>query len=315
MKTIFQNQKPSRSPFFRAARGFSIFIFFCLVLPAPASANGTAKNMPWIVDARTAKTLVDDGATLLDARGRWAYTRGHLDGAVRIAWDDFTPSPRPDRGELLSDDARLEKKLEKLGVDNGKPVVVVDDPKDGWGEAGRIVWMLRTLGHDKAAWVDGGHDALAATGIDTTLLPVEPRKSSGFDISRTNDFRADISRVKASLGDEETVFVDTREPREFEGGTPYGEKRGGHLPGAKHLWFKELLDEDGTLKPTSELKKLLASKGITPDKRVIAYCTGGVRSGWFTGVLHHIGYDKAANYAGSMWEWSNGKPAEYPLEK
>ena len=66
--------------------------------------------------------------------------------------------------------------------------------------------------------------------------------------------------------------------------------------------------------PKAKLRALLKGRGIVPDQKVVAYCTGGIRSAWVVVVLAHLGYGRVANYAGSMWEWS-AEPAEaYPLE-
>ena len=54
--------------------------------------------------------------------------------------------------------------------------------------------------------------------------------------------------------------------------------------------------------------------GLTPEREIIAYCTGGVRSAWVIVVLQHLGYSEARNYAGSMWEWSAMPEASHPLE-
>jgi thiosulfate/3-mercaptopyruvate sulfurtransferase len=108
------------------------------------------------------------------------------------------------------------------------------------------------------------------------------------------------------------VVLDTREPREYRGETPYGETRGGHVPGARHLFYKDLQAEDGRLLPPARLKARLAALGIGEGTEIVAYCTGGVRSGWVTTVLNDLGL-RARNFAGSMWDWSAGDPAEYPL--
>jgi thiosulfate/3-mercaptopyruvate sulfurtransferase len=72
---------------------------------------------------------------------------------------------------------------------------------------------------------------------------------------------------------------------------------------------------DGKLLPEAKLWKVLKSRGVTPDKQVVAYCTGGVRSAWLVAVLAELGYQNVANYAGSMWEWSAQSADEYPLDK
>ncbi|NOY25102.1 MAG: hypothetical protein GXP62_04430 [Oligoflexia bacterium] len=108
------------------------------------------------------------------------------------------------------------------------------------------------------------------------------------------------------------MFWDTREQREYDGATPYGEHRGGHIPGAAHVWFADLTDPRGMLLPQDQLRAILEAAGITPDHSIIAYCTGGVRSGFAVAVLRSLGYPRATNYDGGMWEWSSDK--RHPLE-
>jgi len=121
--------------------------------------------------------------------------------------------------------------------------------------------------------------------------------------------------VKAgSAGAAKRLLVDTRELREFEGAVPYGESRGGHLPGAVHLHYSSLLNTLGALRDRDTLMARLRERGITADREIIAYCTGGVRSGWFVAVLADLGFTRVRNYAGSMWEWSAGPADQYPLE-
>ena len=88
---------------------------------------------------------------------------------------------------MLADDALLQRKLRRVGVSNGRPVVVVGDQKGGWGEEGRVVWMLRTLGHDRAAMVDGGQAALLKAGVEPTKAATTPT-AGDFTVKRRRDY-------------------------------------------------------------------------------------------------------------------------------
>jgi thiosulfate/3-mercaptopyruvate sulfurtransferase len=111
------------------------------------------------------------------------------------------------------------------------------------------------------------------------------------------------------------LLIDSREPREFKGATPYGETRGGHLPGAINLHYRALLDARGRLLPRSRLRAKLGKLGIKKSQPLIIYCTGGVRSGWLTVVLAHLGYRNVKNYPGSMWQWAARDAKTHPLVK
>lgn len=293
----------------------TVLTLIMTIIPLLLAMPASAAQSDWVVDAHEAKKLIEAGkATVLDTRGKWSWLKGHAPNAQPVKWQKFSRSDAPHKGELLADDQALTEKLQKLGVSKSRPVIVVGKPPKNWGEDGRIVWMLRELGHPRAALVSGGNRALKRAGLKMTRKRPDVDKGD-FVAKHTGKYLIERDALKAKLGSKDVVIVDTREEREYDGKTPYGESRGGHVPGAKHLYYKDLMRSDGQLRPADELKKTLAKKGITPDKTVVSYCTGGVRSGWLTVVLRQLGYGKAVNYAGSMWEWSAGPATMYPLEK
>lgn len=277
---------------------------------ADVETSGFEKTLQqrWVISAAEAKQLIDQGATLLDTR-KLALTR--LPGAVYVDWRQFSPQDSVNRGKLLAQDDLLTQRLQAMGISRQTPVVVFANPPSGWGEDGRIVWMLRTLGHSQVAMVDGGLDALLEAGVSVDQK--ENSTPGDFVVERSAVWEIQKNQLKARLSQENLMVVDTREEREFAGKTPYGEQRGGHVPGAVNLYFKEFLGADGKLLSSDVIKTKLESAGITPDTQVVVYCTGGIRSGWLAAVLVTLGYD-VQNYAGSMWEWSAGPADTYPLE-
>ncbi|NER81014.1 MAG: sulfurtransferase, partial [Leptolyngbya sp. SIO1D8] len=134
-----------------------------------------------------------------------------------------------------------------------------------------------------------------------------------FVVKRNPTWDIQRDELKAQLGDDALVVIDTREPREFAGKTPYGEQRGGHIPGAVNLYFKDFIGDDGRLLAREDIIAKLQAVGVTSDRQIVVYCTGGIRSGWLTSVLVTLGF-QVKNYAGSMWEWSAAPAAHYPLE-
>ncbi len=182
-------------------------------------------------------------------------------------------------------------------------MVVIADSRNGWGEDGRIVWTLRSLGHAQAYLVNGGVAALLADG-PVQLAAVAP---GDFTVARTDAYGVTKEELRAELGSANLVILDTREPREYAGETPYGESRGGHVPGAKPLFYKDLVGEDGRVLEGDALKARLEALGVGPDTQVVSYCTGGIRSGFVTAVLRNVGID-AKNYSGSMWNGRRHRP-------
>ncbi|MGM0558448.1 MAG: sulfurtransferase [Myxococcota bacterium] len=277
-------------------------------------AGALASDVDWVVSASEAKKLIEnDSAQVLDTRGESTWKRAHVPKSSPIGWRDFSKSGNIEGGELLASDRVLTERLQTLGVSQSKPVLVAGNPPDNWGEDGRIVWMLRSLGHDKAALVDGGVDALKSAGVELTSKRADVERGD-FEVTRTSRWTADRAQVKDAIGSD-VRLLDTREAREYRGKTPYGEKRGGHVPGAEHLHYTDLMDSDGELLPHGDLLARLREANITPGSGVITYCTGGVRSAWLAVVLIDLGFDDVKNYAGSMWEWSAAPASAYPLEK
>lgn len=230
-----------------------------------------------IVDAPAAVALVEQGAVVLDTRGPTDFWWRHIPGAVRVDWRIGTT------GGLLSgrmdEPAVVAAAFAALGVDEARPVLVVGDWSAGWGEEGRIAWDLSWLGHASVFVLEGG---MSAWSGPTTSLPAEIRPGR-FSPRPREELRADRTEVKAA-----TLLVDVREADEFGGARRYGEARGGHVPGAVNLPWRQLLEGNPALPKSAP---------------VVVYCTGGVRSGMAWLRLTELGY-QVANYDGSWWEWA-----------
>jgi len=274
----------------------------------------TFSKSRWVVSAEQAKQLIDEGATILDSRNVLIWLVGHIPKAVQISWKQFSQQS-PHKGKLLENAKILEQKLRKFGIFNNHPVIVIGNPSFpcNFGEEGRIVWMLRTLGHEFAVFVDGGEAALTQIGFPITLEITKPIFGD-FVVKQTNLWLIQQNELQDNLLTQKQIIIDTRSPQEFAGATPYGEQRGGHLPDAVNYYFKDLLDANGYLLPREQIIAKLNNFGITKDTPIVTYCTGGVRSAFFVAVLADLGFINVKNYAGSMWEWSAEPASNYPLQ-
>ncbi|MEP0753551.1 rhodanese-like domain-containing protein [Trichocoleus sp. Lan] len=271
----------------------------------------------WVVSAEEAKELIKLDATLLDVRNSISWLLGHISGAVHVTWQQFSQQQSPNKGKLIENTEILQEKLCAVGICNNQPVVVLGNPAHNFGEEGRIVWMLRTLGHSQAVFVDGGHSALVKAGVPIVWGVTQP-KPGDFLVQRTSLWEIQRDELKANLSAKEIsqdlIVIDTREAREYAGTPAYGEHRGGHLPGAVHFYFQDLKDAKGNLLPRDQIIDKLERLGIQHHTPIITYCTGGIRSAFFTAVLVDLGFNHVKNYAGSMWEWSASPENHYPLE-
>jgi thiosulfate/3-mercaptopyruvate sulfurtransferase len=252
--------------------------------------------------------------TVLDARDAKAHKRAHLPGAVHIDWTDFRRGWLRD-GRLPKDVQELADDLAALGVDDRRPVLVCGAAERGWGEEGRIAWMLRYLGHRDVAVLDGGCRAWSRAG--RLMVRGAPAVRRGTFTARINKaLRLELNGVKEALagkGDKAPQFLDVRRREEFDGATPYFAARGGHVPTAKHLYWKDLIDSStGRVRSRDEVRARAKAAGLDLGRPIIAYCTGGVRSAHVALVLREAGLD-AKNYDGSWWEYAGED--ELPVEK
>ena len=244
-----------------------------------------------------------------------AYEKGHVPGAIGLDWrKDLQAQPVRD---LLPKD-QFEALLSRHGISADDTIIAYGD-NNNWFAAW-FVWNLKYYGHRDVRLMDGGRKKWEAEGreLATDAPAVKPAQYRAADPN--TKIRALRDEVRSRFQDSGSKLVDVRSPKEYSGellapeNLPQeGAQRGGHIPGAANIPWGQAVQEDGTFKSAAELKELYGSKGVTPDKQVIAYCRIGERSShtWF--VLHYLlGYSNVRNYDGSWTEWGSliGAPIE-----
>ena len=254
--------------------------------------------------------LADPRVRIVDARAPQQYESSHIPGAVNL--DGFgSDIPRAANADM-ADPQEFERIAGRVGIDNDMTVVVYDAPSQ---RMGMVAWTFLYYGHRDVRILDGGFDKWSAEGRPvSTDMPDYPRTT--YVAKSVAEVYCSLADAKAGQGRSDFVFWDTRTPAEYEGTVSGfgGLPRMGRIPGAVHLEWTELLDpETKTLKPASELRQLLESRGITPDKEVASYCQGGARGALAAVVLRILGYDRARAYPGSFAQWS-GQP-DTPVER
>ena len=282
--------------------------------PAPGSGDRDFGRRLF-VSVQQAAALHAGGATVLDARasGFWS---GHVPGAQAVNWRDFVDGWGR-VGRVHPSPEHMAKGLSALGVEDGHPVLVYGDAQKGYGEEGRIAWLLVYLGHPQVHILDGGIAAWRAGGQPLVRgFAGRPARVGPLHVHVQPSVRADKGQVvAANKGTMPPQIVDVRSLGEWRGATPYFEARGGHIPGAVHLDWLQLLDENGHLREASFLRHALSAIGLSdPNREIIVYCTGGVRSAFAWAVLRQLGYTHVRNYDGSFWEWSADRSLPVELE-
>ena len=245
-----------------------------------------------------------------------AYDSGHIPGAVGWNWQtQLSDTIRRD----IPAKAELEKLLSESGISPETTVVLYGD-NNNWFAAWAF-WHLTMFGHRDVRIMDGGRKKWEAEGRPMTTDAPQHRATQYRAKDPDYSIRAFRDQVLSSVGVPGRAFVDVRSPREYSGellapeNLPQeGAQRGGHIPGAVNIPWSQAVREDGTFKPAQELRELYGSKGITPDKEIIAYCRIGERSShtWFV-LKHLLGYPNVRNYDGSWTEY--GSMVGVPIER
>ncbi len=265
-----------------------------------------------LVDAATLAAHLDDPDWavfdcrfhLVDKeRGEAAYLQAHLPGAVYVHLERDLSAPvtgRNGRHPLPSQEA-MEALLSRLGVHAGLQVVAYDEA--GGPYAARLWWMLRYLGHEAVAVLDGGWPAWQEAELPTR----DGRESRGpatFQARPRQDLRCEADEILASLGAPSLVLLDSRAPERYRGETEPYDPVAGRIPGARNRFWKENLDPQGRFLPPETLRAAFeAVLGAVPLTQVVVYCGSGVTACHNLLAMAHAGLEGARLYPGSRSEW------------
>ena len=236
------------------------------------------------------------------AYGEKAYAEGHLPGALFMHLDRDLSAPMNGKNgrHPLPEPEILAAKLGAAGVTGRTQVVVYDD--DGGMYAVRLWWLLRWMGHDRVAVLDGGIGAWTGQGRPlTTALPAVD--AANFEV-RPRDWVVTADQVLANLEKNDFCLIDARGPDRFRGENETMDPVGGHIPGARNRFFRDNLDASGAFRPAAELRQQFLGilAGAEPEQ-VVMYCGSGVTACHNLLAMELAGLPGARLYAGSWSEW------------
>lgn len=257
--------------------------------------------------------LDDPSLAIVDCRfdlkdtsaGERAYQAAHIPGAVYAHVDRDLSAPKTGTNgrHPLPDVDTFVATLGRLGIDAGTQVVVYD--QDSGGFASRLWWMLRWLGHDGVALLDGGFAKWSGEGRPTKS-GVEVRPQRVFVPHVQPQMIANVSEVEGLVGKSGWRLIDARAPERFRGEVEPVDKVAGHIPGAINVPFLENLDANGTFKSPAEIaERFKKASGSTPTDHLVVYCGSGVTACQNLLALEHAGMHGAKLYPGSWSEWSS----------
>jgi thiosulfate/3-mercaptopyruvate sulfurtransferase len=271
-------------------------MFRTLIDPATLAAHLEDSN--WVI--------VDCRFDLADPpKGAQLYFESHIPGARYAHLDrDLSGTKTGANGRHplpTADEMRV--RFGALGIGTSAQVVAYD--ADSGMYAARLWWMLRYMGHDAVAVLDGGFARWLREGF-ATRGGNEIASPAIFEGAPREGWRLAVGDILSGLDAPGRVLVDARAEPRFRGDNEPLDAKAGHIPGARNYFFQRNLADDKTFRPSEDLRAdwLMLLAGTPPDQAVM-YCGSGVTACHNLLALEHAGLPGARLYPGSWSEWSS----------
>ncbi|HMH61536.1 MAG TPA: sulfurtransferase [Bradyrhizobium sp.] len=243
--------------------------------------------------------------------GRHTFEAAHIPGADFLDLQGEFSDPNTTLRFMMPDIAQLEAAFGGHGIGADSRAVLYSIGTAMW--ATRFWWMLNSLGFEKVSVLDGGLDKWKAESRAIETGPAKGYPPATFTAKPQHGYFVDKHQVLAARGERNTVVVNALGPQLHKGLEPSRYGRPGHIPGSVNVSAATLFDpETKAFVPLAEAEAKFAAQGIGKDKRVVAYCGGGISATIDLFLLHRLGYDHLSLYDGSMGEWA--KDASLPIE-
>jgi len=235
------------------------------------------------------------------------FASERIAGALPAHLDKDLSTHQPDQAvnggrHPLPQRERVAQWLGRLGIHNGMQIVVYDRNKSQY--CGRLWWMLKWLGHEAVAVLDGGLQAWKDAGGGLDSGPVAPAAPARFELKTPLRQLVLTDAVSAALGQPAQTVVDARAGARYRGEVEPLDPVAGHIPGALNRPFTENFTEDGRFKSPEQLKaewtQVLAGR---PASSVVHHCGSGVTAVPNVIAMELAGFGPTALYAGSWSEW------------
>ncbi|MDF1762427.1 MAG: rhodanese-like domain-containing protein [Oleibacter sp.] len=277
-----------------------------LSLPLLLEPEQLANILPDLLALESSKTRI----LIIDQSKFETYQERHIPGAIHLDFKRLQQGQAPTPGALPSLE-QLSQVFSELGLTKDTHVICYDDEGGGW--AGRLIWVLDSIGHSSYSYVNGGITAWVKAGL-ATESGQNIATESNYQVTTIDDsFSFTKEQILAQLNDPDFAVWDARSAKEYSGEKVIS-KRGGHIPGAVNYEWTLGMDQQNGLKinPLDDFRSLLASMGLDETKRIATHCQTHHRSGFTYLVGKILGFD-IRGYAGSWAEW--GDDDELPVEK
>lgn len=223
----------------------------------------------FLVDAAWVAAHLDDpNVVVVDGDVEAGYLRGHIPGAVLVP-DNYEKDPASGRVHILPPEG-FAAMCQNLGIGDDTLVVAYDNNQSLY--AARLWWALNYYGHSQVKVLDGGWRQWVSEGRPVSFDRPTPGSGATFTPRAEESIMVRAEELMAACNLADAVIWDVRSDGEYSGANDRGNKRAGHIPGAVHLeWFNVMERDTHRFKPAGEIRELLKQRGITPDKAVFAY--------------------------------------------
>jgi thiosulfate/3-mercaptopyruvate sulfurtransferase len=247
--------------------------------------------------------VLDTSFELADtSAGERSYTQAHLPGAHYLHLDRDLSGPKTGRNgrHPLPKREAFAAIVGRLGIGPDTQVVVYD--RQGAMFAARAWWMLRWLGHDAVAVLDGGLGAWQQAGGGVDSGPVAAPGLAPYPLRTPLVRIVEADELAASLGT--STLIDARAPERFRGEVEPLDAQAGHIPGALNRFFKDNLDSSGRFKSADELRAAFSPLAGSDPSRVVHNCGSGATACHNILAMRLAGFGETSLYPGSWSEWS-----------
>ena len=258
----------------------------------------------------TVHLIPDPKTTYVVQPGREDYEKGHIPGSLFCDVSKDVSDTRQKLNFMRPSSEDFAAAMRRFGISNSTRVVTYSTANPWW--ATRVWWLLREFGHDNAAVLNGGWQKWVAENRPVETGSSRQPPAGEFTVREVRNLMVGKEEVKAAIGDTGICTLNALLPAQHtgSGGNSYG--RPGRIAGSFNLPAAHLLDPNtNTFLPADELRRRLGSVGAL-DRRVIAYCGGGIAASADAFVLTMLGHDDVRIYDASLSEWA--KDASLPME-
>jgi len=245
----------------------------------------------------TVKIELTDTGEMQAVNGRASYDAGHIPGAgFADLMGELTDADKPISFAVPTPEKFCDA-MGRLGVGDDARVVLYDSSNSVW--AARVWWMLRWVGFDNAALLDGGLKAWTEEGRDLSSDPAN-RPAKPLTAAVRPELIADRDDVLAAIADDDVHLIDSLPEAAYQGQmSMYA--RDGHIESALNIPVLHLTDRSGRFKSMDELAAL---HPVDRSQRYITYCGGGIAASGNAFVMARLGFKNVAVYTASLQEWA-----------